>query len=100
MDSSRAGRRPWSRARTLLAAALVASVGLASPARADEKVIEEGSLGAAIRDAGYSCARVTDMKRSEEGVAEGLTVWVVRCNSGEYRVTFKGDTGSEVVRLD
>lgn len=65
----------------------------------DEEVAA-GSLAAAIREAGYPCAHVTESERSEEGSAEGFTVWKVRCNSGGFKVTFKGDTGSDAVRLD
>ena len=99
MESSRAWRSLAGCGRMLLAA-LLASVILSPLAWADEEEIEKGSLAATIREAGYPCDHVTDMKRSKEGAAEGFIVWVVHCNSGEYRVTFKGDTGSEVVPLD
>lgn len=99
MTGSRAWRSLAGRGRMLLAV-LLASVILGPLAWADEKEMEEGSLAAAIREAGYACEHVTGMERSKEGTAEGFIVWVVHCNAGAYRVTFKGDTGSEVVPLD
>ncbi|MDX1430966.1 MAG: hypothetical protein R3286_00835 [Gammaproteobacteria bacterium] len=99
MDSSRVERPLAVRGRRLLAA-LLAGLLLTPLAWADEKDVAAGSLAAAIREAGYACEHVTGMERSKDGVAEGLTVWVAQCNSGKYRVTFKGDAGSEVVRLD
>ena len=65
-----------------------------------EQDVATGSVRAAIREAGSPCAHVVSMERSTEGASQGLTVWTVRCNSGPYKVTFKGDTGSEVERLD
>jgi hypothetical protein len=99
MECSRAWRSLAGCGRMLLAA-LLAGVILSPLAWANEKEMEEGSLAAAIRDAGHPCDHVTGMERSQEGAAEGFIVWVVHCNSGEYRVIFKGDTGSEVVPLD
>ena len=67
---------------------------------AGEQEVMSGSVAAAIRAAGHPCAHVIEMDRSKEGAAEGFTVWDVRCNSGRFKVTFTGDTGSEVVSLD
>lgn len=83
-----------------LLATLLAGFLFTSLAWADDEDVATGSVAAAIREGGYSCARVIEMERSKEGVAEGLTVWKVRCNSGNFKVTFKGDTGAEVVPLD
>ena len=69
-------------------------------AGAGDQEIMSGSAAAAIREAGHPCAHVIQMDRLEEGAAEGFTAWDVRCNSGRFKVTFKGDTGSEVVPLD
>jgi hypothetical protein len=33
-------------------------------------------------------------------VSEGASVWRVRCNSGRFQVTMKGDSPAEVVPLD
>jgi hypothetical protein len=69
---------------------------------ANDEDIAEGSARAAIREANYPCAHVISMERSTEeaAAAEGFTVWTVQCNSGSFKVTFKGDAGSEVVPLD
>jgi hypothetical protein len=40
------------------------------------------------------------MERSKEEVAGDFSVWKVRCNSGSFKVTFEGGTGSEVVPLN
>ena len=69
-------------------------------AGAGEQEIMSGSVAAAIRAAGHPCAHVIEMDRLKEEAAEGYTAWDVRCNSGRFKVTFKGDTGSEVVPLD
>jgi len=71
-----------------------------SLAWAGEQEVVSGSVAAAIREAGHPCAHVIRMDRMKEGAAEGFTVWDVRCNSGRFKVTFTGDTGSEVVPLD
>ncbi len=67
---------------------------------AGEQEVMSGSVAAAIREAGHPCVHVIQMDRLEQGAAEGFTAWDVRCNSGRFKVTFKGDTGSEVVPLD
>lgn len=71
-----------------------------APAAETVEEIEDGSLAAAIRQHGYACAHIIAKARSTEGAAEGFTVWRVRCNSGQFKVTFKGDTGSVVVRVN
>ena len=83
-----------------LCATLLAGFALTSLTWAGNEDIASGSAAAAIREAGYPCAHVTKMERSTEGVSEDLSVWKVRCNSGSFKVTFKGDTGSEVVPLN
>lgn len=99
MESLRA-ERPLARCGRAVVGALFASVILTPGTWADEEQIEDESLAAAIHEAGYLCAHVTDVERSKEGAPVGFIVWVVHCNSDEYRVTFKGDQGSEVVPLD
>ena len=99
MELSRAERSRAGRSRILLAA-LLASVILINPDWARAQEMAQGTLSAAIREAGYPCSHVTGMERSTEGAAQGLTVWVVHCNSGAYRVTFKGDTGSKVEPIE
>ena len=81
-------------------ATLLAGFVLISLAWAGNEDVASGSAAAAIREAGYPCAHVTKMERSKEGVAKDSSVWKVRCNSGSFMVTFKGDTGSEVVPIN
>jgi hypothetical protein len=79
---------------------LLAGSIFTAPAGAGEQEVMSGSVAAAIRQAGHPCAHVIQMDRMKEGAAEGFTTWDVRCNSGRFKVEFKGDTGSEVVPLD
>jgi hypothetical protein len=58
--------------------------------------VSNGELAAAIRASGNPCARVIEKERS----SEGSSVWRVRCNSGHFRVTMKGDSAPEVVPID
>ena len=99
--SSQFDERPPKRFyRPVRAAFLATALACPALAWAGDQDVAEGSVAVAIREAGYPCAHVVDMERSREGAAKGFTVWKVRCNSGLFKVTFKGDTGSEVVRLD
>ncbi|MGB5201690.1 MAG: hypothetical protein WBR56_17500, partial [Sedimenticolaceae bacterium] len=79
---------------------LLACCVFTSAAWAEDQEVMAGSVAAAVREAGYPCAHVIQMDRLKEGAAEGFTAWNVSCNSGRFKVTFKGDTGSEVVPLD
>ncbi len=58
--------------------------------------VSNGKLAAAIRASGNPCARVIEKERS----SEGSSVWRVRCNSGHFQVTMKGDSATEVVPID
>ena len=58
--------------------------------------VSNGELAAAIRASGNPCARVIEKERS----SEGASVWCVRCNSGHFQVTMKGDSVPEVVPID
>ena len=84
----------------VLCVTLLAGSMCTAPVGAGDQEVMAGSVAAAIREAGYPCAHVIQMDRSKEGAVEGYTAWNVSCNSGRFRVTFKGDTGSEVVPLD
>ena len=99
--SSAAKRRscPGAALRRLGAGALAVALVPGVPA-AQGQDVAEGSAAAAIREASHPCGHVIDMERFREGVVEGLVVWNVRCDSGRFKVTFKGDTGSTVQLLD
>lgn len=76
----------------------VTTTGLArdvDPEDADVNIV-----AAAVREAGHACNSASGLKRTREGVVEGLTVWLIACDGRHYRVTFHGDTGATVVPLD
>jgi len=56
-------------------------------------------VAAQVREAGYACNSPSGLSRTREGVAEGLTVWLITCDGARYRITIHGDTGSTVVPL-
>ena len=80
--------------RTSISVAAVIALGWLIGAAAHE--VANGTLAAAIRASGHPCARVIEKKRT----SENPSVWRVRCNSGRFQVTMKGDSPSEVVSLD
>jgi hypothetical protein len=58
--------------------------------------MSNGKLAATIRAGGHPCQRVIEKERA----SEGSSVWRVKCNSGHFQVTMKGDSAPEVVPLD
>jgi hypothetical protein len=78
----------------LIAAVGAVALGRMSGAAAED--VAPGKLAATIRASGHPCARVIESERS----SEGSSVWRVRCNSGLFQVTLKGDSAAEVVPLD
>jgi hypothetical protein len=54
------------------------------------------SVAAAVREKGYTCAQPMGMDRSKAGAAEDVTEWLIRCESGTYRVSFHRDLGAGV----
>ena len=80
------------RASKALLAAAVLVMGGASGVAAEE--IADGTLAAAIRSSGHPCSHVV------ERVAEGASVWKVKCNAGSYRVSKNADATLDVKRLD
>ena len=79
---------------------LVAACFSVSVVLAGDDDVADGSVSAAIREAGFPCKHVTQLERSTQGAEEGITEWYATCNSGKFKVSFKGDTGAEVVPLD
>jgi hypothetical protein len=84
----------------ILCVILLAGSTFTAVAETSKQEVMSGSVAASIREAGHPCAHVIRMDRLSEGAAEGFTVWDVRCNSGRFKVRFKGDTGSDVVPID
>ena len=92
--SSNAGGRRF--LRTSLAVTALVAVAFAWRIGAAAEEMANGTLSAAIRASGHACARVVEKERADEGAS----VWRVRCNSGSFLVTMKGDSTFEVLPLD
>ena len=86
--------QPISRTSALVAAVAAIAFGWLAEVAAHE--VADGTLAAAIRASGHPCARVIEKERS----GEGSSIWRVRCNSGRFQVTMKGDSTAEVVPID
>lgn len=71
---------------------LAASIGWLGAAAADE--VADGTLAAAIREAGHPCAHVISKERA------GTSVWRVRCNSGNFQVTMNEGDSPQVIPID
>lgn len=82
--------------RTPILVAAVGAVALGWLIGAAAHEVSNGKLAAAIRASGNPCARVIEKERS----SEGSSVWRVRCNSGHFQVTMKGDSATKVVPID
>ena len=82
--------------RTSILVAAMGAVALGWLTGAAAHEVSNGKLAAAIRASGNPCARVIEKERS----SEGSSVWRVRCNSGRFQVTMKGDSATEVVPID
>ena len=93
ITNSASGRRIL---RTAIPVAAVGVVAFGWLIGAAAHEVSNGKLAAVIRASGYPCARVIEKERS----SEGSSVWRVRCNSGHFQVTMKGDSASEVVPID
>lgn len=52
--------------------------------------VPRGTVAAAIRSSDHSCARVIEMKEVM-AKKDGTRVLEVQCNSGRFKVTYKGD---------
>ena len=84
----------------VLAALLLGAAPGVQAQTASATLQERQIVAASIREKGFSCKDVSSMQRSKEGVAQGRTVWIARCASGTYKVTFMGDTGFTVSRVE
>lgn len=85
--------------RQIRASIAIAAVGIAAFAwitGASAQEMSNGELAATIRASGNPCQRVIEKERA----SEGSSVWRVKCNSGHFQVTMKGDATPEVVPLD
>jgi len=91
--NSDSGTRPW---RPSIAMAAMGAIAFGWLTVVTAHDVANGTLAAAIRSSGHPCDRVIEKER----VSESASVWRVRCNSGHFQVTMKGDVASEVVALD
>lgn len=82
--------------RTWVTAAFVGTAAVVWLTGADAQEVSNGELAAAIRASGNPCQRVIEKERT----SKSSSVWRVRCNSGHFQVTMKGDSEPEVVSLD
>jgi hypothetical protein len=94
ITNDRTLRQPLSRTSVLVAVLAAVAFGWLAEAAAHD--VADGTLAAAIRASGHPCARVIEKERS----GEGSSIWRVRCNSGRFQVTMKGDSAAEVVPID
>lgn len=67
-------------------------------AQTQEAALE--AVAAAVRQRGHSCAEPRSVEHDAEHSSPDEKAWIIRCENATYRVTFKGDTGADVERLD
>ena len=91
--NSDSGTRPW---RPSIAMAAMGAIAFGWLTVVTAHDVANGTLAAAIRSSGHPCGRVIEKER----VGESGSVWRVRCNSGHFQVTMKGDSATKVVPID
>lgn len=69
----------------------------APPVLAQETTIEMVATG--LRARGYTCDRPSALAPDPAQSAPDERAWLLTCETGRYRVIFKGDAGPEVERL-
>lgn len=57
-------------------------------------------VSAAVRGSGHDCAEPARATPDPEASQPDEEAWIVHCESGAFRVTFKGDEGAEVEPLN
>ena len=82
--------------RPSIAVAAMAAIAFGWLTVATAHDVANGTLAAAIRASGHPCQRVIEKERT----SKSSSVWRVRCNSGYFEVTMKGDTATSVVTVD
>jgi hypothetical protein len=75
---------------------LAATTLFVDTAMAAEQMSAKDVVAAAVRDRGHSCASPESAKKDPEHSSPDEQAWIIRCESGSYRVKFMGDTGAEV----
>ena len=92
--NSNASRRRF--LRTSIPVTVLGTVAIVWLIGAAAGEVANGTLSAAIRASGHPCVRVVEKKRANDG----SSAWRVRCNSGSFLVTMKGDSSFEILPLD
>ena len=82
--------------RLPIAMTLLAVTQFANAAIAAEQTSAKDVVAAAVRDHGHPCDAPESAKPDPEYSSPDERAWIIRCESGSYRVKFMGDTGSEV----
>ena len=71
-------------------------LALACPAIAAAQEGPTEIVAAAVRQAGYPCAKPKSVKADPKHGAPDKKAWIIRCENGSYRVKFLSDTGAAV----
>ena len=79
-----------------IAIALLAAALFVNTAMAAEQMIGMDVVAAAVPDRGHACASPESATPDPEHSSPDERAWIIRCESGSYRVKFMGDTGAEV----
>jgi hypothetical protein len=80
-----------------LAALCVAGVGVPMPVPAAETTLDIVATG--LRSRGYTCAQPASAEPDPSHSVADERAWILTCETGRYRVIFKGDTGARVEEL-
>jgi hypothetical protein len=76
---------------------LVSAGAAPPPARAQETTID--IVATNLRARGYTCERPSALEPDPDHSRPDERAWLLTCETGRYRVIFKGDTGPEVEKL-
>lgn len=83
----------------LAAAGLFALVGVAR-AQTTNTVTPPEVLADQLRSQGYPCDRVLGAEQDVEASRRDVSVWVLRCTNGSYRMRLVPDVAAKVERID
>ena len=72
-------------------------LGFATVAAAQEN--PKSVVAAAVRDQGYQCTAPETVQPDPADSGPDEKAWIIRCESGSYRVKFKGYAGGKVEPL-
>jgi hypothetical protein len=84
---------------TLTVLVLTGASGTQSVLAAEEETAKQ-IIAAQIQRQGYACDRPEQATRDEERSKPNEAVWVLRCESGTYRVRLVPDMAAHIERLE